>query len=125
MYYKCRKSEKAVPLKYLTNFPRTFEIPLINCKISLILTWSRNCVISEMNRVTNLTDTKLYVLVITLSNNDNEKLLPHVKSGFTIIWNKYQLTATTQVKNKYLDYLIDFSFQVVNSFSDLLLFFQK
>ena len=85
MYYKCRKSEKAVPLKYLTNFPRTFEIPLINCKISLILTWSRNCVISEMNRVTNLTDTKLYVLVITLSNNDNEKLLPHVKSGFTII----------------------------------------
>ena len=78
-----------------------------------------------MNRVTNLTDTKLYVLVITLSNNDNEKLLPHVKSGFTIIWNKYQLTATTQVKNKYLDYLIDFSFQVANSLSDLLLFFQK
>ena len=82
-----------------------------------------------MNRVTTfpVTDTKLYVLVITLSNNDNEKLLPHVKSGFrkTIIWNKYQLTATTQVKNKYLDYLIDFSFQVVNSLSDLLLFFQK
>ena len=118
-----------MPIKYLTNFRRTFEIPLINCKISLILTWSRNCVISEMNRVTTfpVTDTKLYVLVITLSNNDNEKLLPHVKSGFrkTIIWNKYQLTATTQVKNKYLDYLIDFSFQVANSLSDLLLFFQK
>ena len=38
-------TEIAVPLKYLGNFWRTLEIPLINCEVSLALTWSENCVI--------------------------------------------------------------------------------
>ena len=53
------------------------KIGLINCEINLILTWSANRVISEGNRVTTfaITDTKLYVLVVTLSTQDNTKLL--------------------------------------------------
>ena len=59
--------EIMVPLKYLSNFGRTFEIPLINCEINLILTWSTNCVIfstkvANQNATFAITDTKLYVL---------------------------------------------------------------
>ena len=63
--------EKTVPLKYLSNFWRTIEIPLINCEVELILTWSANCVIIYTN-VDNqvptfaITETNLYVPVVTL-----------------------------------------------------------
>ena len=79
--------EIMVPLKYISNFWRTLEIPLINCEINLILTWSTNCVIVSTN-VTNqnatfeITDTKLYVPVVTLSTQDNSKLLQQLKSDF-------------------------------------------
>ena len=81
-------------LKYLSNFWRTHEMPLINCKVNLILTWSSTCVITNSTgsgRFT-ITDTKLYVSVVTLSTQDNAKLLQQVKSGFkrTFSWNKYQ-----------------------------------
>ena len=67
----------AVPLKYLSNFWRTLEMSLINYEISLILTWSPSCAIARVNRETflTITDTKLYVKVVTLSTNDNIKLL--------------------------------------------------
>ena len=76
-----------VPLKYLNNFWRTLEIPLINCEIELILTWSRHCVIiyTDVNdHVPTFTiiETNLYVPVVTLSTQDNLKLLPQLKSGF-------------------------------------------
>ena len=63
-----------------------------------------------------ITDTKLYVSVVTLSTQDNAKLLQQLKSGFqrTIDSNKYQLRITAQEQNRYLDYLIDPSFQCVN-----------
>ena len=70
-----------VPLKYLSNFWRTLEILLINCEIELILTWSESCVIVYTN-VNNqiptfiITETNLYVPVVTLSTQDNAKLLP-------------------------------------------------
>ena len=79
--------EIMVPLKYISNFWRTLEIPLINCEVNLILTWSTNCVIVSTN-VTNqnatfeITDTKLYVPVVTLSTQDNSKLLQQLKSDF-------------------------------------------
>ena len=84
-----------VPLTNLSNFWRTLEIPLINCKITLILTWSENCVLSDApNQVTKFptTDTKLYVPVLILSTQDDAKLLQQLKSGFkrTINRNKYQ-----------------------------------
>ena len=79
-----------VPLKYLSNVWRTLEMSLINCKISLILTWYANCVISSSAQATTFarSDTNLYVPVITLSIDHNAKLMQQVKSRFkrTITW---------------------------------------
>ena len=84
-----------IPLKYLSNFWRTLETPLINCEINLILTWSTTCVIvstnvANQNSKLEVIDTKLYVPVVTLSIQDNSKLLQQLKSGFkrVISWNK-------------------------------------
>ena len=78
-----------MPLKYLTNFWRTLEIPIINCEINLILAWFEHCVISSATGATKfkIADTKLYVLVVTLSIQDNAKLLQKLKSGFKITIN--------------------------------------
>ena len=71
----------ALPLKYLE---RTLEMLLINHEINLILTWSENCAISSATRKITFatTDTKLYVPIVTLSTQDNAKLLEHLKSSF-------------------------------------------
>ena len=68
-----------VPLKYLSNFWRTLEVPLINCEIELILTWSRNSVIISINYANQIptfriTVTNLYVPVVTLTTEDNSEL---------------------------------------------------
>ena len=69
-------------------------MPLINCEVNLILTWSKDCVITNSESETKfaITETKLYVPVVTLSTQDNAKLLQQLKSGFkrTINWNKYE-----------------------------------
>ena len=62
-------------------------MPLINCKVELILTWSANCVIIYINVANQvptftITETNLYVPVVTLSTQDNAKLLPQLKSGY-------------------------------------------
>ena len=69
--------EIMVPLKYLSNFWRTLEIPLINCEVNFILTWPSTCVITNSTGVGTfeITDTKLYVPVVTLSTKENAKLL--------------------------------------------------
>ena len=107
-----------MPLKYLSNFWKTLEMPLISCEINLILTWSANCVISEGDTVIPfaITDTQLYVPVVTLSIQDNTKLLQQMKSGFrrTTNWNKYQSKISTESPNQYFDYLINPIFQGVN-----------
>ena len=71
-------------------------MPLINCEVELILDWAANCVISYINIANQvptftITKTNLYIPVVTLSIQDNAKLLPQLKSGFkrTISWNKY------------------------------------
>ena len=77
-----------VPLKYLSNFWRTLEMPLINCEINLILTWSSTCLItnSTVAGTFTVTDTKqLYVPVVILSTQDNSKLLQQLKSGFKTV----------------------------------------
>ena len=110
-----------VPLKYFTNFWRTLEMPLINCKINLIVAWSANCVLSNVttnqNTTFSITYAKLYVPVVTLSAEDNAKLLQQLKSRSkrTINWNKYHpKTETLNASNPYLDYIIEPSFQGVN-----------
>ena len=106
-----------VPLKYLRNFWRTLEILLINCEVNIILTWSPTCVISSATGETKfkITETKLHVPVVTLSTQDNSKLLQQLKSGFkrTINWNKYQSSIKTYPQNRYLNHLVDPSFQGV------------
>ena len=70
-----RRSVKVVvPLKYLSNFFRSLEMPLINCKIKLNLTWKKECVLStdNGNAVFIINDTKMYVPVVTLSKEDNK-----------------------------------------------------
>ena len=116
-----------MPLKYLSNFWRTLEMPLIDCEINLILTWSANCFIIDApvnNQVSTftITDTKLYVPFVTLSTQDNAKLLLQLKSGFkrVINWNKYQSKVTLQERKRYLDYLINPSFQGVGRLFHLL-----
>ena len=79
--------ETMVPLKYLSDFLRTLEMPLINCEVNLILTWSSNCVlvataIQNQAATFEITDTKLYVPVVTLSTQENTKFLQQLKSGF-------------------------------------------
>ena len=93
-------------------------MPLINCEVSLILTWSKDCVISSAAGETKFktTNTKLYVPVVTLSTQDNVKLLQQLKSGFgrTINWNKYHSNPKTYAQSRHLNHLVDPSFQGVN-----------
>ena len=113
-------------------------MPLIICEINLILPWSEKCVLSSkatrdavlaqggnpavdaLNNPTNatfkITDTKLYVPVVTLSTEDNNNFLEQLKSGFkkTIKWNKYRSEMTNQIKTNNSNYLIDPTFNKVN-----------
>ena len=99
--------------------------------MSLILTWSKECVITSMERrvKTNtrrdtapanatfqITNTKLYIPVITLSTENDKRLLEQLRTEFkrTIKWNKYRSKMTNQSKNNNLNYLIDPTFTKVN-----------
>ena len=76
--------EIAVPLKYLSNFWRSLEILLINCKAKLSLTWDENCILTSLaeNLTFTIADAKLYVPVVTLSIEDNVKLTKLLNEGF-------------------------------------------
>ena len=96
-------------------------MPLINCEVELILNWSANCVIIYTN-VNNqvptftITETNLYVPVVTLSTQDNSKLLPQLKSCFKrrINWNKYLAKPELLAQDPNLNHLFGPSFQGVN-----------
>ena len=123
--------ELAIPLKYLGNFWRALNIPLISCEVSLELKWDKNCVITSLeqrdigggngdNAPTGATlainNCKLYVPAVTLSKDDETKLLTNLKSGFKreIMWNKYRSQMTTEAINNNLNILIDPTFTNVN-----------
>ena len=119
-----------IPLIHLSNFWRALNIPLISCKLELILNWLKNCVLTDItvnagadlgivassSATFKITDTKLYVPVVTLSKENDTKLLKQLKIGFkrTIKWNKYRSQMTVQAQNNNLNYLIDPKFINVN-----------
>ena len=102
-----------VPLKYLSYFWRTLEMPLINCEVNLILRWSSN-----QNATFAITNTIFYVPVVTLSTKENAKLLQQLNSGFkrVINWNKYLSKPELLSQNANLNHLVEPSFQGVNGF---------
>ena len=116
-----------MPLKNLSNFWRILNIPLINCEVELILTRSKNCVLVDMTERDGegdnpaivaqtglefkITDTKLYVPLVTLSKENDTKLLEQLK---TIKWSKYRSQITIQPQNNNLNYLIDPTFTNAN-----------
>ena len=121
----------AIPLKYLGNFWRALNIPLISCEVSLELKSGKNCVITSLEQrdigggnrdhaptgaTLAINDCKLYVPAVTLFKDDETKLLTNLKSGFKrqIIWNKYRSQMTTEVINNNLNILIDPIFTNVN-----------
>ena len=124
------KIEVVISLKHLSNFWRSLEIPLINCELELIVTWSKNCALADMavdadanpaivgpaGLEFQITDTKLYVPVVTLSAIDVNNFLEQLKSRFkrTIKWNKYRSEMTNQNKTNHLNNLIDLTFTKVN-----------
>ena len=109
-----------VPLKHLSNFFRSLEMPLINCKIKLSLTWKKECVLSTAadDAVFIINDTKLYVPVVTLSKEDNKDFIERQNKGFqrSIYWNEYKTKEQTEDANanvfKYIN--LDPSFQGVD-----------
>ena len=86
-------------------------MPLINCEVNLILAWSSTCVITNSTGAGRfaITNTKRFVPGVTLSTQDNTKLLQQLKSNFkrTINWNKYQSDPRTYAQNRYLNHLVD------------------
>ena len=96
-------------------------MPLINCEIELILDWSANRVIVSTNNanqvpIFTITETNLYVPVVTLSTQDNLKLLSQLKNGFkrTITWNKCLIKPELLAQNANLNHLVEPSFQGIN-----------
>ena len=109
-----------VPLKYLSEFFRSLEMPLINCKIKLNLTWKKECVLStgDGNAVFIINDTKMYVPVVTLSKEDNKYFIEQQNKGFqrSIYRNEYKTKEINENADanvlKYIN--LDPSFQGVN-----------
>ena len=96
-----------VPLRYLSNFFRSLEMPLINCRIHLELNWNNNCVMYGNNDNANdnnkestfkITSTKLYVPVVTLSTKDNVNLTKQLNEVFkrSVYWNEYKSKIETK-----------------------------
>ena len=106
------ETEVVISLRHLSKFWKSLNIPLINCEVELILTWSKNCVLADMTvrdaegdnpaivaptgLEFKITDTKLYVTVVSVSKENDIKPLEQLKSGFkrTIKWNKYRSQMT-------------------------------
>ena len=89
-----RNVKVVVSLKYLSNFFRSLEMPLINGKIKLKVTWKKKCTLSNQtgNALFIINDTKLYVPVVTLSKGDNKDFIEQQNKGFqrSIYWNEYK-----------------------------------
>ena len=121
-----------VPLKYVSSFFRSLEIPLVNYKIDLELTWHKDCMMSSVNATAGhvvsfmITNAKLYVPVVTLSTKDNNNLTKQLNDGFkrTIYWNQYVSKPFSKIPHKklvLLDLLLMQLFKVLTDYLFLLL----
>ena len=109
----------AVPLKYLSNFWRSLEMPLINCKVELTLNWYTNCVTIIWNGTAatfTITDTKLYVPIATLKTKENAKLSKLLNEGFksSVYWNHCKIFLKNYAENENIRERLDASFQGVS-----------
>ena len=115
-----RSVKVVVPLKYLSNFFKSLEMSLINCKIKLNLTWKKECVLSNQDgaAVFIINDTKMYVPVVTLSKEDNKDFIEQHNKGFqrSIYWNEYKTKEINENAdaNVFKHINLDPSFQGVN-----------
>ena len=125
-----KNAKIVVPVKYLSNFSRSIEVPLINCKIHLELNWNNNVVMygadtyaggdnaNVRDTTFKITSTKLYVPIVTLSTKDNVNLTKQLNEGFkkSVYWNEYKSkTETTNLDNDNITrFPLDASFQGVN-----------
>ena len=125
-----KNKEIVIPLKYLSSFFRSLEMPLINCKIHLEVNWNNNCVMygadtyagcdnaNDRETTLKITSTKLYVPIVTLSTKDNVNLTKQLNEGFkrSVYWNEHK----SKIETKSLDndnitgFSLDASFQRVN-----------
>ena len=124
------KTEVFILLKHLINLWRSLEMPSITCEVELIFTWSKNGALADMAADADanpaivaptglkfqITDTSLYVPVVTLSTKDDNNFFEQLISGFkkTIKWNKYRSEMTNQTITNHLNHLIDPTFTKVN-----------
>ena len=112
----------AVPLKYINNFFRSLEMPLINCKISLELTWTKDCLLSNNagdggDASFKIKNTVLYVPIVTLSTKDNVSLTKQLNEGLkrSVYWNEYKSEINaSDSKDTFTKLSLDPSFQGVN-----------
>ena len=124
-----RNATIAVPLKYLSNFWRSLEMSLINCKIQLKLIWAKYCVLSgggteniindndnDNNIIFTIKDTKLHVPFVTLSARDNQKLSKLLSKGFerSVYWNEYKRKSENKNPTNEYRYFLESNFVEVS-----------
>ena len=107
-----------VPLKYLSNFWRSLEMPLINCKVYLELNWIEDCILSSARNSAKfeITDAKLHVPIVTLSTKDVANFTKQLSKGFkrSVYWNSFKTKPAKVIeKGKNLYQLLNASFQGV------------
>ena len=123
--HKLWKNAKiAVPLKYISNFFRSLELPLINTKFYIELNWTKHSVMSNVDRATTfqITETELHVAVVTVNTDSNKKLSDLLQKELkrSVFWNEYKSktqTETTRNSSKNVNLkciLLDVSYQGVN-----------
>ena len=113
-----KEAKIVVPLKYLSNFWRSLEMPLINCKVYLELNWIEDCILSSAGNTAKfaITDTKLHVPIVTLSTKDSASLAKQLNEGFkrSVYWNSYETKPAKVIEQgKNIYELLNASFQGV------------
>ena len=107
-----RNTKINVPLKYLSNFWRSLEMPSINCRVHFELNWIEEFILSSARDFAKFKkiDTKLHVPIVTLSTKDNVNLAKQLSNGFekSVYWNKYQTIPEKEINKEptYMNYLV-------------------